>query len=150
MKARGLETLGCTILCRNKMFGGGGGGRIRKKQNAKPLTSPSPAALPPRPQSRLLWRAGELGGRGGEKTCAFMVFLSAWPASPAMFSARRSPSCGPLGGRPPSPLVSRCLLATEPQSGHCPAGAGRPAGPWRRITLRPSPVRESFLMHSLW
>lgn len=118
-----------------------GWGGIRTKSKA----SHTPFSSHPAPRSS---KHASLGGCG-EENCTLMVFLPALPASRALLPARRSPSGRPLGGRPPSPLVSRCLQATEPQSAHCLAGAGRPAGPWRRITGRPTPVRESFPGHSV-
>ena len=142
MRTIGLENLGCIILCPNKMFRWGGRGDLRKKQNLSYPPSQPPCL--PSPQSLSLWKAG------GRKIVLLWFFFLRGPPPPALLPPQRSPSCGLLGGRPPSPLVSRCLQATEPQSAHCPAGAGRPAGPWRRITVRPTPVRESFLMHSLW
>lgn len=157
MKARRLENLRCIILCRNKMFGWGGEYKKETKRETSHI-SPSPPPPPPRrpaPMSlkpALVEGWGLADGGGGsdeEENCTFMASLPAWPASPGPLPAPRSPSGGPLGGRPPSPLVPRCLQATEPQSVHCPAGAGRPVGPWRRITPRPTPDWESFLKHSL-
>lgn len=117
-----------------------GGGYKNKKQSLShpPLQPPCPHALKACLSGRL--RGGKLHLDGLSSRVARL---------PSPLPARRSPSYRPLGGRPPSALVSRCLQATEPQSAHCPAGAGRPAGPWRRITLRPTPVRESFPVLSL-
>lgn len=102
--------------------------------------APGPHTLPP-------WKAG--GGEGGGKLYLY-GFSSCVARLPRPAPCPSLPQLRAPGGRPPSPLVSRCLQATGPQSAHCPEGAGRPGGPWRRITLLPTPLRESFPVQSLW
>lgn len=105
-----------------------------------------PAVQQPCPRSS---NPASVEGRGGRKLYLY-GFSSCVARLPRPAPCPSLPQLRAPGGRLPSPLVSRCPQATEPQSAHCPEGAGRPGGPWRRITLRPTPLGESFPVHSLW
>lgn len=128
------------------------GGEYKKKnpQNLShpPLQPPCPEVLKACLCGRLLGEGESCGAGGGRGIVPLWFFFLRGPPPQPCSLRGRSPSCGHLGGRLPSPLVSRCLQASESQSEHCPAGAERPADPWRRITVRPTPVRESFPVHT--
>ena len=121
-----MENVECMILCRNKMFGGGG-------------WLSHPPLLPSWPQVLKACLCGGLGvGRKIELLRFF--FLRSPPSQPGCLPSVL-PAAGPLeeGAQTPS---------LPPPAGHgaskraLSAEAGRPAGPRRRIALRAPPVTE--------
>ena len=111
---------------------GGGGGRIRKKQNAKPLTSPSPAALPPRPQSRLLRRAGAGGGNlcfyGFSFGVARLPGPAPCPALPQLRAPWRKAAQSPRLPLPAGHRASKRALSS---------GGGEASGPLEKNNTAP-------------
>lgn len=138
MKARGLETLGCTILCRNKMFGRGWG-QNKKETKCKTSYIPLPSRPSPtssKPTSVEGWGVWGVGWGGGGNLCFYgFSFCAArlpgpvpCPALPQLRAPWRKAAQSPRLPLPAGHRASKRALSS---------GGGEASGPLEKNNTAP-------------